>query len=91
MTAVCVLSCTLISDRHCSCFYITKYFEIKMLKKVPLLLVTLAFLLSCATKQASVNKKSTIPGSSLETSFIKPPDTIQTSIYWYWMSDNISK
>lgn len=26
-----------------------------------------------------------------EDSFIKPPATIQTSIYWYWMSDNISK
>ncbi len=23
--------------------------------------------------------------------FITPPDTIQTSVYWYWLSDNISK
>src|SRR5690606_875966 len=23
--------------------------------------------------------------------FVSPPDSIQTSIYWYWISDNISK
>jgi hypothetical protein len=28
---------------------------------------------------------------SLDMSFVHPPDSIQTSIYWYWMSDNISK
>jgi len=28
---------------------------------------------------------------SLETGFINPPDSIQTSVYWYWISDNISK
>ncbi|MET1057667.1 MAG: glycosyl hydrolase [Pedobacter sp.] len=27
----------------------------------------------------------------LETGFITVPDNIQTSVYWYWMSDNISK
>lgn len=26
-----------------------------------------------------------------EDSFVKPPATVQTSVYWYWMSDNISK
>lgn len=29
--------------------------------------------------------------SPLEKGFISPPDTIQTSVYWYWLSDNISK
>jgi len=28
---------------------------------------------------------------NLEKSFKTPPDSIQTSVYWYWMSDNISK
>jgi hypothetical protein len=61
-----------------------------MLRKVPLLIFSLAFLISCITKQASLKtNKASIP--SLETSFIRPPDSIQTSIYWYWMSDNISK
>ncbi|MBE7176932.1 MAG: glycoside hydrolase family 2, partial [Mucilaginibacter polytrichastri] len=27
----------------------------------------------------------------LETLFRNIPDTVQTSVYWYWMSDNISK
>jgi len=27
----------------------------------------------------------------IETGFITAPDHIQTSVYWYWMSDNISK
>jgi hypothetical protein len=28
---------------------------------------------------------------ALETGFITVPDNIQTSVYWYWMSDNISR
>lgn len=28
---------------------------------------------------------------ALEDGFISPPDSIQTSVYWYWISDNISK
>ncbi|MEJ7557442.1 MAG: glycosyl hydrolase [Pedobacter sp.] len=62
-----------------------------MLKKGPLLVVTLFFLISCASKQPSVKTSSSKPISSLETNFISPPEAIQTSIYWYWMSDNISK
>lgn len=61
-----------------------------MLRKVPLLILSLALLISCITKQASLKTTKTAI-SSLETSFIRPPDSIQTSIYWYWMSDNISK
>ena len=29
--------------------------------------------------------------SAIEKAFINPPEAIQTSIYWYWISDNISK
>lgn len=29
--------------------------------------------------------------SKLETGFVKPADDVQTSIYWYWISDNISE
>jgi hypothetical protein len=28
---------------------------------------------------------------AVETGFISIPDSVQTSIYWYWISDNISK
>ncbi|MDP4186564.1 MAG: glycosyl hydrolase, partial [Bacteroidota bacterium] len=27
----------------------------------------------------------------MEKSFLNPPDSIRTGVYWYWMSDNISK
>lgn len=27
----------------------------------------------------------------LERGFVTPPDSIRTSVYWYWISDNISK
>ena len=28
---------------------------------------------------------------ALKNGFITPPDSIQTTVYWYWISDNISK
>ncbi|MCL1821606.1 MAG: hypothetical protein FWG22_02160 [Prolixibacteraceae bacterium] len=28
---------------------------------------------------------------AIEQGFIEPPETVQTSIYWYWINDNISK
>ncbi|MGQ8336260.1 glycosyl hydrolase [Sunxiuqinia sp. A32] len=37
-----------------------------------------------------VNDKMSL-NKSLENAFISPPDSIQTSVYWYWISDNISK
>lgn len=43
------------------------------------------FIASCQTDRAKVLDKS------LESGFVTPPDTIQTSVYWYWISDNISK
>lgn len=36
-------------------------------------------------------KRSVQLSAALENGFITPPDSIQTSIYWYWISDNISK
>jgi hypothetical protein len=32
-----------------------------------------------------------ISNGSLEVGFVTLPDSIQTSVYWYWFSDNISK
>lgn len=29
--------------------------------------------------------------STLESGFVTPPDSIQTSVYWFWISDNISR
>ena len=40
---------------------------------------------------AIVPKKTIVGNNLLETGFITPPDSIQTSVYWYWISDNISE
>ncbi len=40
---------------------------------------------SCATEKGRITEKS------LESGFVSPPDSMQTSVYWYWISDNISK
>jgi hypothetical protein len=29
--------------------------------------------------------------TAVEQSFIKPPESVQTSVYWYWINDNISR
>ncbi len=51
-----------------------------MIKKI-ISLVSLLF--------AFINVNAQQP--TLQSRFIHPADTVQTSIYWYWISDNISK
>jgi hypothetical protein len=46
---------------------------------------TTILVIACAAKKGHVSDKS------LESGFATPPDSIQTSVYWYWISDNISK
>ena len=48
-------------------------------------LVGSALIVSCGQNQGSESTKE------METVFVNPPDSIQTSVYWYWISDNISK
>ena len=49
-------------------------------------------LLSLSLKTIAQNKVfKKDPLTNLQAGFQTPPDSIQTSIYWYWMSDNISK
>ncbi|HCM22572.1 MAG TPA: glycoside hydrolase family 2, partial [Porphyromonadaceae bacterium] len=43
----------------------------------------------CAS-QCSEEKPALSP-ESLESGFVTPPDSIQTSVYWYWISDHLSK
>lgn len=43
------------------------------------------FFFSCAPNKGKVTDQE------LENGFVTPPDSIQTSVYWYWISDNISK
>jgi len=48
-------------------------------------LVAVIVISACATDNANVSHEV------LESGFIIPPDSVQTSVYWYWISDNISK
>jgi hypothetical protein len=45
----------------------------------------------CMSQSTSVEKTVSSPVRDLKKIFIKPGDSVQTSIYWYWLSDNISK
>ncbi|MGV8092138.1 MAG: glycosyl hydrolase [Mangrovibacterium sp.] len=58
-----------------------------MEKKLILTVTCLAAILffSCKTE----NRQPT--SEALESGFVNPPDSIQTSVYWYWISDHISK
>lgn len=42
-------------------------------------------------KNATANETGFAGYDSLEKVFLHPGDAVQTSVYWYWMSDNISK
>ena len=50
------------------------------------LLPALALLLSLA----SCDGRKTISGNELAAGFAETPDSIQTSVYWYWISNHIS-
>ncbi|WP_158797961.1 glycosyl hydrolase [Pedobacter sp. L105] len=55
---------------------------------------TLIFLTDANIAKCQGQKKSVSPSVSLTrlaTGFITVPDSIQTSVYWYWISGNISK
>ncbi|MHB1177569.1 MAG: glycosyl hydrolase [Daejeonella sp.] len=54
-------------------------------------LMFLALLFSCNSSKNIIKKDIQFQLISLESGFINPPDSVQTSVYWYWMSDNISK
>jgi len=36
-------------------------------------------------------KSDNVVSSELKSGFVTPPDSILTSVYWYWVSDNISE
>ena len=56
------------------------------LMKYRFLLPALALLLS----SASCGGRKTISGDELAAGFAATPDSIQTSVYWYWISNHIS-
>ena len=56
------------------------------------MMITCFLLTACFTKKQKANSdRKNAPLSSLQNNFTNIPDSVQTSIYWYWISDNISK
>lgn len=53
-----------------------------------LFLFSISFLSVACSDRSSCKQ---VTAETLEAGFITPPDSIQTAIYWYWMSDNISE
>jgi hypothetical protein len=60
--------------------------------------VNIALLLFCASTFFCTNealsqtkKAASTINANLTTGFITPPDSIKPYVYWYWISDNISK
>ncbi len=61
---------------------------------ISLLVFSIILRAAVVEKHAVAAKASVIAKNSpkaLESGFLTPPDSIQTSVYWYWISDNISK
>lgn len=52
--------------------------------------VSFIFLFACSEGTSKV-KENELKIQQLDYDFINPPESIQTSVYWYWISDNISK
>lgn len=60
------------------------------MKKVYILMMSL-FILICFVACDTYGKENEVSNTQFESEFVNPPKTIQTSVYWYWISDNISK
>ncbi|RAJ26350.1 glycosyl hydrolase [Pedobacter cryoconitis] len=55
------------------------------------LLFAFTTFLAFTTFQTQAQPKLPVQMAALETGFHQVPDSIQTSVYWYWVSGNISK
>ncbi|ACT93511.1 glycosyl hydrolase [Dyadobacter fermentans] len=55
------------------------------------LAVCLAFSLTCSAQIVPQSPPLNVPISSLRTSFRTGPDSLPLAVYWYWLSDHISK
>ncbi|MDR3695322.1 glycosyl hydrolase [Mucilaginibacter sp.] len=62
--------------------------------KIPCSSLAFFLLVTCAYGQAKLKAKTKLQTGSInaiETNFKNIPDSVQTSVYWYWISGNISK
>lgn len=61
-----------------------------MKHKLSILLATL-FVIHFSSCNQNRNLNLSQQSQELAQGFLNPPDSVQTSVYWYWISDNISK
>lgn len=60
--------------------------NMQLQKITGLLIIAFFFLMAAFIPSATTDEPDL-----LERGFVHPPDSIQTSVYWYWISDNITK
>jgi hypothetical protein len=59
--------------------------------RVLLLLGIIPFLFACHTSTQLQSGSTSGTLGDLRSGFVSPPDSIKPYVYWYWISDNISK
>jgi hypothetical protein len=60
--------------------------------KIPFTIVVMTmFCHLCGAQNIASTNSIIVPMADVERGFKTIPDSIQTSVYWYWISDNISK
>ncbi|MEZ5103520.1 MAG: glycosyl hydrolase [Draconibacterium sp.] len=57
----------------------------KNLTRLHLFVLVLLALFSCNHEEKNIS------GVTLESGFVNPPDSVRIGVYWYWISDHISK
>lgn len=65
--------------------------RLKKFWKLNLTCTVFIFLLVACSDVKHSPQKNNLQKQQLDIDFIAPPENIQTSVYWYWISDNISK
>jgi len=61
------------------------------LSKLKAACIYLILLISGISKTNAQHSNIPLKIANLQSGFVNIPDTIQTTVYWYWVSDNISK
>ena len=65
--------------------------KLKNFFKLNLTCTAFIFLLVACGDWNQSPQKNDLQKQQLDIDFISPPESVQTSVYWYWISDNISK
>ena len=65
--------------------------KLKKFWKLNLTCIAFIVLLASCNDATYAPQKNDLQKQQLDIDFISPPENIQTSVYWYWISDNISK